>query len=178
MVDATHPFAARISANAHEAGSAAGLPLFRLERPPWQPGPSDRWIPAETVAAAAEALPEGARVLLTIGRKEVAPFFARPDLSGIARMIEETAEPLPPNWTLLLERPPFTVASERKLLTGNAITWLVTKNAGGGETEAKLIAARELGLPVVMVARPPKPGALTYGSAGDLAAEIRRFLSP
>lgn len=178
VVDATHPFAARMSANAHKASAAAGLPLLRLERPPWQPGPNDRWVPAETVAAAAAALPAGARVLLTIGRKEVAPFFARADLSGIARMIEETAEPLPPNWSLLMERAPFSVAYERKLLADNAVTWLVTKNAGGSETEAKLVAARELGLPVIMVARPPKPKAVIQASAGEMAAEIRRFLSP
>ncbi|MCA3573966.1 MAG: cobalt-precorrin-6A reductase, partial [Aestuariivirga sp.] len=177
VVDATHPFAARMSANAHEASAAAGVPLLRLERPPWQPGPGDRWTPAETVAAAAAALPPGARVLLTIGRKEVAPFFAKGDLGGIARMIEETAEPLPPNWSLLMERPPFSVAYERKLLVDNALAWLVTKNAGGGETEAKLVAARELGLPVIMVARPPKPRAVIQASAGEMAVAIRRLLS-
>ena len=178
VVDATHPFAARMSANADEACASAHVPLLRLERPPWQPGPGDRWTTVDTIAAAATALPHGARVLLTIGRKEVAPFFGRSDLSGIARMIEETAEPLPPGWSLLLERPPFSEASERQLLAGNAITWLVTKNAGGGETEAKLIAARELGLPVIMVARPPKPVAVSHASAGDMAVAIRRLLSP
>jgi precorrin-6A/cobalt-precorrin-6A reductase len=167
-----------MSANAHAACTAAGVPLLRLERPPWQPVAGDRWTQVETVAAAAAALPPGARVLLTIGRKEVAPFFARGDVGGIARMIEETPENIPPGWRLLLERPPFSVAYERKLLADNAVTWLVTKNAGGAETAAKLAAARDLGLPVIMVERPPKPAVATEASAAQLAAVLRGLLSP
>jgi precorrin-6A/cobalt-precorrin-6A reductase len=178
VADATHPFAARISAHADQACRAAGLPLLRLERPAWQPTAADRWITAGSVAEAALLLPEGARVLLTIGRKEIQPFLAREDVSGIARMIEPPAAELPPRWRLLLARPPFTAASELRLMREHAITCLVTKNAGGSATEAKLQAARELGIPVIMVQRPAKPAVQTFLTAGELAAAASRLLSP
>lgn len=178
VVDATHPFAARISAHAHQACSAAGLPLFRLERPAWRPQAGDRWTCVPSVAEAAAALPPGARVLLTIGRKDVLPFLERGDLGGVARMIERPPEALPQGWTLLLDRPPFSLAPERKLMREHAISCLVTKNAGGAGTEPKLIAARELGIPVIMVERPPKPEAQTFATASQMTAGLRRLVSP
>jgi precorrin-6A/cobalt-precorrin-6A reductase len=109
-------------------------------------------------------------VLLTIGRKEIAAFFAREDLSGVARMIEKPAFDFPPNWQLLLARPPFDVEAERELLLACKTTHLVTKNAGGKLTVAKLIAARSLRIPVVMITRPAKPEAQCFGSASALVA--------
>jgi precorrin-6A/cobalt-precorrin-6A reductase len=178
VADATHPFAALMSANADAACRATGLPLLRLERPAWRAGPGDRWTSVTSAAEAAAVLPAHARVLLTIGRKEIAPFLVRQEVSGIARMIEPPQLEFPPPWTLLLERPPFTIEAERRLISDHAITWLVTKNAGGGTTEAKLVAAREAGIPVVMIERPAKPEVPSLASAHEFSAEIERLLSP
>jgi precorrin-6A/cobalt-precorrin-6A reductase len=178
VADAAHPFAARISVHAAEACRSEALPLFRLERPAWRPSHGDRWTMAESVMPAARLLPEGARVLLTIGRKEIGPFLAREDVSGVARMIEPPPLELPARWRLLLARPPFSVASERQLMQAHAITCLVTKNAGGSATEAKLQAARELEIPVIMVQRPVKPQVQTFAGAAELTAAARRLLSP
>jgi precorrin-6A/cobalt-precorrin-6A reductase len=124
------------------------------------------------------SLPGGSRALVTIGRKEIAPFLAREDISGVARMIEPPEAPLPARWSLLLRRPPFSVAEERQLMEVHAITRIVTKNAGGSATEAKLVAARELGIPVTMVQRPVKPAVQTFDTAEELAAAVRGLLSP
>lgn len=178
VIDATHPFAARMSQQAAEACSRLGLPLLRLERPAWAPREGDRWSVVPSAVAAAAALPSGARVLLTIGRKEALPFFSRHDLSGIARMIETPDADVPLNWRLLRERPPFTLARETSLMTENGITHLVSKNAGGTLTEAKITAARACGTPVVMIARPPKPHTPVFTSTQDAAEAVERVLSP
>jgi precorrin-6A/cobalt-precorrin-6A reductase len=170
LVDATHPFAAIISANAAEA--AGDVLLMRLERPAWTARPDDNWIGADDIQGAVEALPLNSSVMLTIGRKEVAPFIARKDLSGVARMIEPTPIPMPASWSLILERPPFTLASETALLLDHKITHLVSKNAGSSDTETKLTAARKLGIPVVMIARPFKPAVTTYSTVEAVNAHI------
>ncbi len=168
LVDATHPFAAVISAHASEASAN----VMRLERPAWSPLPQDRWIDVQDNKAALAALPSGSNVLLTIGRKEVAVFISRSDLSGVGRMIEPPDEALPENWHLVLQRPPFALADELALMRQHGITHLVTKNAGGRETAAKLEAARSLGIPVVMIARPLKPKVETYTTVDAIAAAI------
>jgi precorrin-6A/cobalt-precorrin-6A reductase len=172
IADATHPFAAQISLHAFNAAARAGIAYLRLERAAWTPLPADNWISVADIEAAVAALPNAARVMLTIGRKEIAAFIARPDLTGVARMIEKPAEELPGHWHLIQARPPFTVEEECSLLEANTITHLVTKNAGGKLTVAKLIAARALRIPVVMIARPQKPGAPTFGSAFAVAAAL------
>lgn len=174
LIDATHPFAVQISCHAAAAAKACGLPLYRLERPAWMAEAGDLWIGVETIAAAVAALPEGARVFLTIGRKEVGPFLGRADLQGIMRMIEAPKEVPPPRWHLILARPPFAVAAEKELMIQNRITHVVSKNAGGDETRAKLFAARETKIPVVMIARPQKPEAASLSSVD----EALRLLSP
>lgn len=178
VIDATHPFAARMSRHAAEACAGLSLPLFRLERPAWQPSDGDQWIGARSAIEAAAILPEGARVLLTIGGKEADVFFQRPDLSGIARMIETPPCDPPPGWQLLLERPPFGLAAETALIARHAITHLVSKNAGGAMTEAKLKAARISGITVVMIARPDKPRVPQFASAEQLLEAVKRVLSP
>jgi precorrin-6A/cobalt-precorrin-6A reductase len=172
LADATHPFAAQISRHGFNAAERAGIPYLRLERAAWTPLPADNWISVQNVEGAVAVLPNSARVLLTIGRKEIAAFLTRIDLSGIARMIEKPSFELPPNWILVLARPPFSVEEEGKLLALHKITHLVTKNAGGKLTVAKLIAARSLRIPVVMIARPPKPPAPAFGSAPALVAAL------
>lgn len=178
VIDATHPFAARISAHAFEACRSTGVLLLRFERKPWMPVEGDCWTMVSSSAEAAAALPSGARVLLTTGRKDLVPFFARDDISGIARMIEEPPSSPPANWVILRERPPFAVEDEAKLLAENAITHLVTKNAGGSATEAKLQAARDMGIPVIMVARPAKPDVPCFAAIGNLMVAVEGVLSP
>lgn len=172
VADATHSFAAQISRHGFNAAERAGIPYLRLERAAWLPLPADNWISVPTTEAAVAALPDAARVLLTIGRKEIAGFLTRDDLSGVARMIEKPTFDLPPNWALVLARPPFSVEAERELLAFHKITHLVSKNAGGKLTVAKLIAARGLRIPVVMIERPQKPPAQVFGSAPALVAAL------
>lgn len=178
VVDATHPFAARISQHAHDACLRTGVPLLRLERPAWQPTPEDDWTIVSSSEEAAMALPSGARVLLTTGRKDLAHFFNRADISGIARMIEAPPLDPPRNWRVLRDRPPFSVAGEATLMAGNGITHLVSKNAGGSATEAKLKAARNVGIRVILIARPAKPQVPGVASISDLVAAVEGVLSP
>lgn len=177
IVDASHPFAARISQNAYQAAAAAGLPYLRLERPVWEPKDGDRWIGAASIAEAVAALPSAARALVTIGRKDIALFFKRTDIGGVARMIEAPPADVPERWDIIRARPPFTLESEINLLRQHAITYLVSKNAGGGDTYAKIEAARETKIPVVMLKRPAKPSAATVASPDLLLGELRRLLS-
>ncbi len=157
IVDATHPFAEQISRHAATAANECGIACMRLERPGWLPGPDDRWLVARTPEEAARRLPDGASVLLTIGKKELGTFLARSDLHGIVRTIEAPDHPLPERWRLIRARPPFDVADEMRLMRDGGIGWLVTKNAGGRGTESKLEAARHCGIGVVMIERPAKP---------------------
>jgi precorrin-6A/cobalt-precorrin-6A reductase len=168
LVDATHPFAGVISHHAKEAALRCRLPLIRLERPAWTPEPGERWIEVPDNDTALQALPRGARVLLTIGRKEVAPFLTRPDISGVARMIEPMGDAPGAGWQVLLARPPFGLDAELQLLGDHGVTHLVTKNSGGEETRAKLKAARIKGVEVVMIRRPPKPAAYTVADPRSL----------
>ena len=162
LIDATHPFARVISGNAACAAEAAGIPLVALERPPWQAVPGDRWIRVPDMAAAAAALGEApARVLLAIGRQEVAAFRAAPQHAYLVRSIEPVvAADLPPHAEPLLARGPFTEADERALLAGRRIEVVVAKDSGGAATYGKIAAARGLGLPVVLVDRPAGPEAV------------------
>ncbi|MBD3882265.1 cobalt-precorrin-6A reductase [Phormidium tenue FACHB-886] len=161
MVDATHPFAAQISWNAAAAAAAANIPHLILNRPPWQKTPDDRWIEVESHAAAAAVLPSLAqRVFLTIGRQELAAFAHLKSLWFLMRMIDPPApEAAVPPGLLLLERGPFALEEERSLLLNHQIGAIVSKNSGGSATYAKIIAARELDIPIVMVQRPPLPAA-------------------
>ncbi len=159
LVDATHPFAAQISANAAAASEKAGMPLLSLRRPGWSAREGDRWQAVPHMEAAARALgPQPRRVLLTIGQLELAPFRAEPQHHYVIRSVEPPPEALlPPDCTCLTARGPFALEGELDLLASQRIDCLVTKNSGGSATEAKLVAARQLGLPVIMVERPVLP---------------------
>jgi precorrin-6A/cobalt-precorrin-6A reductase len=176
IADATHPFAAQISSNAHAAAARLEIPYVRLERPAWTAGTGDRWIGAASAADAAMALPHGARVLLTIGRKEIWPFVSRADLGGVIRLIEHPEVPVPGAWSLLQARPPFPLAEEVALMARERISVLVAKNSGGELTRAKLDAARALAIPVAMIERPAKPAAETEATPEALADLILRRL--
>jgi precorrin-6A/cobalt-precorrin-6A reductase len=155
IVDATHPFAARISMHAAEAAAVCGITIMRLERQPWQAGPKDRWSGFEDCETAAAAITGGERVMLTVGRKELAQFTSRPGLAGVARMIEPPTAHVPASWSIICARPPFAFADELALMEREQITLLVAKNSGGDR--AKLDAARERGIPVYLIERPRKP---------------------
>jgi len=172
VADATHPFAAQISAHGHAAAQSCRIRYVRLERPAWRADEGDMWTLVKDASEAAAIILRDARVLLTIGRKEIAPFIKRHDLSGVIRMIEPLEHPLPARWTLLLARPPFTPEQERVLMCAHDITVLVTKNAGGVKMASKLQAARELKISVVMIARPPKPPAETASTPETLVKII------
>ncbi|WP_404783624.1 cobalt-precorrin-6A reductase [Altericista sp. CCNU0014] len=166
LIDATHPFAAQISWNASLAAAKTGVRYLRLDRPAWQPDLGDRWIEVETIEDAARAIPpEAKRVFLTIGRQQLAPFASLARVWFLMRAIDPPAADLPlPNGTLLLERGPFSLERERQLLRDYQIDAMVSKNSGGAATYPKLVAARELALPVVMVRRPAMP-------SGDTVAD-------
>jgi precorrin-6A/cobalt-precorrin-6A reductase len=157
VVDATHPFAATITRHAVEAAAAVGLPLVILRRPAWPAQPS--WIQAPDIAAAASrvaGLPPGC-VLLTTGRRDLAAFAGDDAHHYLVRAVEPPDGAAPPHRTVLLDRGPYTVDGEAALMRQHAVTVLVTKNSGGDLTVAKLVAARERGIPVVVVDRPAFP---------------------
>ena len=159
LIDATHPFAAQISHHAVEAAAAAAIPRLVLARPPWQRQPGDTWIEVDDAAAAlAATLPSIRRIWLTVGRGDLAVFSGRPDLWFLVRRVDPPEEPLPlANYGLLLGRGPFAIADERRVLAEHRIEALIARASGGGATEAKLVAAREAGLPVIMIRRPAAP---------------------
>jgi precorrin-6A/cobalt-precorrin-6A reductase len=169
VVDATHPFAAAITAVAVGATARLGVPLLVLRRPGWTAGPGDDWRRVPSLATAAACLP-GERVFLTVGRTEVSAFAGDERRWFLIRSVEAPAPPLPPRRCLLLARGPFAVADELALLRGHTIDVLVTRDSGGTLTSAKLAAARQLGLPVIMVDRPPAPDAPAVATVGEALA--------
>ena len=156
VIDATHPYARRISANARLATAAAGVPLLRIERSPWGAQTGDRWTLVPNAEAAAAALgPAPLRVLLTVGGKSLAPFRAAPQHHYVIRCIDPPDPSLlPPHGELVLARGPFALAAEAELLASRQIACLVSKNSGGDATAAKLAACRNAGIAVVMIDRP------------------------
>ncbi|MFE3247466.1 cobalt-precorrin-6A reductase [Streptomyces sp. NPDC059209] len=181
LVDATHPFAATISTHAALAAADSGTELFALRRPGWPADPRDRRHSVRSLADAAARLPALGvrRVLLTTGRQGLAA-FAGPGLDGlhfVVRTVEPPEPPLPRSTHILLDRGPYTLAGERALLLEHRVDVVVTKDSGGSATAAKLTAARELGLPVVMVERPPAPDGVP--AVPDVRGALARLgLSP
>ena len=161
LIDATHPFAARISAAARLACEESRVPRLLLLRPPWRRQPQDRWIEVDDMSAAAELVGQIARqAFLTVGAGEIACFAAATGVRFLVRLVDPPRRPLPLQfYEVVVGRGPFTLAEERRRLERHAIDLLVCKASGGAATEAKILAARELGLPVIMVRRPPpEPG--------------------
>ena len=159
VIDATHPFAARITANAAAACDSAARPILALRRPQWRPEPDDHWIEVDTVVESAAAAGEhGHRVFVTVGRTEFGPFRDRPDLWLLVRLMEATVDPLGiADGMTVVARGPFDAEDEMELMTEHRIDCVVTKNSGGDATYGKIAAARSLGLPVIMVRRPATP---------------------
>ncbi|KKI13020.1 cobalt-precorrin-6X reductase [Comamonas thiooxydans] len=159
VIDATHPFAAQMSANAIAACAQLDLPLLSMERPAWQAQPGDQWQHVPDMAAAAQVLSRSLkRVFLAIGRKQLAAFAGLDDQHQfVLRVIDQEggALPLPASsYELIVARGPFRLTDELALLGQYRIDCIVSKNAGGADTYAKIEAARQLGIPVIMVDRP------------------------
>jgi precorrin-6A/cobalt-precorrin-6A reductase len=158
VIDATHPFARQISGNVATAVATLKLPFLVLERSAWQQHPDDHWLEVADHQAAAERLPRlGQRIFLTIGRQELGFYAHLQDLWFLMRSIDPPDLPKIPPGEMLLAKGPFDLKSERELLLKYQIQAIVSKNSGGEATYAKVLAAKELGLPVVMIQRPAIP---------------------
>lgn len=181
VVDATHPYADQMSAHAVAACGQAAIPRASLVRAPWARQAGDHWIEAVDTRAAANAIGrDPRRVFLTIGRQELPVFAAAPQHHYLARIIDAPGDDaLPPNLALVQARGPFDLEAETALLRDHRIEVVVSKNAGGEATYAKIAAARALGLPVIMIARPRKPAGQVTATPEDAIAwldHVRRSL--
>lgn len=174
LIDATHPFAERISANAVRASENAGVALLRLVRPAWKPEPGDDWMPVVSLDAAVAAIPSGARAFLALGSQHLAAFAGRGDIHFVIRMVDPPQAPLPlARYDLVIGKPSGDPSEEAALFLRHAVTRIVCRNSGGAGAYAKLVAARELELPVVMIERPAIASAGgTFATIDDLLAAI------
>ncbi len=179
LVDATHPYAARISANAVEATGSTGLPILALRRPPWLPVAGDRWTVIDNAGEAVVALGKSPRkVLLALGRQEIGPFEAAPQHSYLIRSVDPVEPPLAvPSATYLLARGPFAETDERELLQADGIDAIVAKNSGGAATYGKIAAARALGIEVFLLRRPELPAVETAETVAEAVAAIDHRLT-
>jgi precorrin-6A/cobalt-precorrin-6A reductase len=178
LVNATHPFAARISANAFAAAESTGIALMRLLRPAWIAQPDDRWIAARDATEAAELCRrEGGRIFLTLGTGELDAFAGIHNAHFLVRMVD-APEALPlRDYRTIAARGPFTLEDELRLLAEHHIALLVAKNSGGGATYAKIEAARRMGLPVIMIERPASaldPRSPAAVKVADVVAWVRQ----
>jgi len=174
LIDATHPFAAKMSGNAARAARLSGIVVMALRRPAWEKVQGDRWIEAGSVAEAAASLGGSPkRVLVAIGRQELAPLEAHPQHFYLIRSIDPV-EPPPvlPHARYLLARGPFAAADEERLLTEHRIEAVLAKNSGGAATYGKIAAARALGIPVHMVTRPKLPDMVESRTVEAMLARI------
>lgn len=154
IIDATHPFARRISENAIQAAAETGIALEHLVRPGWVSQRGDRWQEVSSLDEAARALPAGAIVFLALGRQYLDAFAARSDCRFVIRMVDAPAEPLPfADPVLILGKPSADPAREAELFAAHGITHLVCRNSGGASGYGKIAAAREMGLPVIILGR-------------------------
>jgi precorrin-6A/cobalt-precorrin-6A reductase len=172
LVDATHPYAGLISANAVPAAQQAGVPLIRYMRPAWTEPDGANWIHVPDLAFAAAALPSGAKALVTTGHEGLEGFLERDDCELIVRLLEVPDATLPRHATLLLGHPPYSLAYETALMQREEVSHLVSKNSGGTQTEAKLEAAAHCGVAVIMVDRPAYGPATETGTLDETIAAL------
>ncbi|MEL6689648.1 MAG: cobalt-precorrin-6A reductase [Pseudomonadota bacterium] len=158
ILDATHPFAARMSHRSARVAAGMGIPYRQLLRPAWTPSDGDHWVSIAQEEQALDHIKPGSRVFLATGRQTLDRFANLQESFLICRQIDPPERPFPfPNGEYLIGRPPFSVEDEEALFRKLRIDWLVVKNAGGEMSATKLTAARQLGLPVAMIERPPQP---------------------
>lgn len=174
VIDATHPFAAQMSHNAVAACTRAQVPLVALTRPAWQAQPGDTWHHVPSIAAAAAALARPAQtVLLAIGRIHLAAFTGHPQHSYVLRLVDAPDTPPPfPQHEVIVARGPFTKDSDLGLMRSRGVSLVVSKNSGGKGAYAKIAAAREMGLPVIMIDRPAIPDRQELGDSAAVLAWI------
>ncbi|MGN7295070.1 cobalt-precorrin-6A reductase [Rhizobium sp. SAFR-030] len=174
LIDATHPYAARISANAAKAASLSGTPLVALRRPGWERQAGDRWTEVDSVEQAVASLgTKPRRAFLALGRQELLPFEAAPQHVYLVRSVDPVEPPLAlPQVNYLTARGPFREADERALLQASGIEVIVCKNSGGAASHGKIAAARDLGLEVVMIRRPVLPDVASFDSVDALADHV------
>jgi precorrin-6A/cobalt-precorrin-6A reductase len=180
LIDATHPYAAQISANAAEAAELSGVPLVALRRPPWEQQRGDVWQDADSVTEAVDGLgAEPRRVFLTLGRQELLPFEAAPQHHYLVRSVDPVTPPLDlPDVTYLTSRGPFAEADEMALLDEHRIELIVAKNSGGPSSYGKIAAARALGIPVVLIRRPVLPDVPAAETIDDVLAFLDHLPAP
>jgi len=174
LIDATHPFAAQMTRNAAQACEALSVPRLVFTRPAWQPCEGDHWTSVADTEAAVDALGEAPRtVFLTVGRLSLPAFRRAPQHHYLMRSIDapDLAD-RPPSMDLILARGPFDQVAERELMKAHRVDVIVTKNSGGSATDAKLAAARDLGLPVIMIDRPIMPESRIVYDLEDIMAFI------
>jgi precorrin-6A/cobalt-precorrin-6A reductase len=171
VADATHPFATTISANAAAAAERTGTPLLRLERPGWAGHPrAGSWTWVSDVKAARTAGERSARPFLTTGRQSLQSFLPWADRPVTARVVDPPAFTLPASWRLLTSRGPYPYFTEQQILTDHRIDLLITKDSGGTHTAAKLDAATDLGIGVVIIARPERAGGTVVATVAEAKA--------
>ncbi|MGG7646259.1 cobalt-precorrin-6A reductase [Rhodovulum sp. YNF3179] len=179
ILDATHPFARRISARSAAVAAARGLPHLLVLRPEWAPGPGDDWVFVDREEEAAAHIPDGATVFLTTGRQGMEGFANLHGRHLIFRQIGRAEAPFPwPNGEFLVSHPPIGVADEIALFRARGVDVLVLRNAGGVENRAKLVAARALGIRVVMLRRPPPPDCTRVETVADALDWVDGLVTP
>ncbi|MEJ6392828.1 cobalt-precorrin-6A reductase [Gymnodinialimonas sp. 2305UL16-5] len=172
VVDATHPFAAQMSRNAVAACALADVPLVALTRPAWAPVQGDDWLRVPDIAGAVAALDQPARrVMLAVGRMHLADFAPNPQHFYLLRLVDPPKAALPlPKTEILVSRGPFTEAEDRALMETHGIDLVVSKNSGGTGAYAKIAAARDLSLPVIMIDRPEMPERAEVATPAEVLA--------
>jgi precorrin-6A/cobalt-precorrin-6A reductase len=177
LIDATHPFAAQISHNAAIAAQSLEIPYIVLGRKPWQKEKEDNWIEVSTMEEAAEIAFKYNRILLTIGRQQLEYFVKTPKSTWLLIRSIEAPNIEISNSQILLKRPPYSLESEKELLIKHQIEAIVSKNSGG-ETYSKVLAARELGIPIIMVQRPVVPEAVQLETVDRAISAIFQMIYP
>lgn len=180
VIDATHPFANQISANAADAARLTGVPIFALCRPDWARQDGDNWISVADIEAAVAALGAAPqRIFLAIGRQEAHQFSRAPQHLYLVRSVDPVDPPLAvPDCQYILASGPFDETDENALLVENRIDVIVCKNSGGGATYGKIAAARALGIEVVMIERQVAPGILTVNDVDAALKTLDHLLAP
>ncbi|MGR3344175.1 MAG: cobalt-precorrin-6A reductase [Paracoccaceae bacterium] len=174
ILDATHPFAQSITRRTAKIAKRRDLPYLQLVRPEWRAEPGDNWTHIEHEEDAAKHVPAAATVFLATGRQSFRHFENLADRRLICRQIDPPDAPFPyPNGSFLIGRPPFSHVDEVALFKRLSIDWLVVKNAGGVASRTKLTAARELAIPVAMIARPASTVGARVETAGQAIDWVR-----
>ena len=176
VIDATHPFATTMSGNAVESCRQVSIPLARLQRPAWKPEIGDNWTNVEDEAAACAAIPAGAKAFLALGSQYLASFVAREDVSYVVRVVDPPAMRPPDNWLVVTGKPSPSEEDEAALFAKHSISHLICRNSGGPAGYAKIAAARDLGLPVIMIERPEVPDSEAFGTIDEVLAWLDETL--